>query len=95
MTGQADRDRADHPVGGVGRAADHDRHGPPGVGIAEGGGQRDQLVRDDALAPRELPGRPAAAQLLSGSGAQLLLDLAEVGLDFGYRAGDSMAWLDS
>ena len=83
MTGQADGDRADDPVGGVGRAADHDRHGPLAVGIADGGGRRDQLVGDDALAPLELPGCPAGAQLLGGCGAKLLLDLVEVGLYFG------------
>src|SRR5438034_6410969 len=87
MTGQADSDRTHYPVGGVGRTADHDRHGLPGVGIADGCCRRDQLVGDDALAPPEIRGCPTVAQLLSGCGAKLLLDLVEVGLYFGDGAG--------
>ena len=56
------------------------------AGIADGCGHRDQFLGDNALAPLEPPGRHAVAQLLSGRGAQLLLDLVEIGLQLGYGA---------
>ena len=68
MAGQADGDRTDHAVSGMRRAPDHDHHALPGAGIAEAGRHSDQLVRDDPLAPLELPSR---------LGAKLRLQLVE------------------
>ena len=59
MAGQADGDRTDHAVSGMGRAPDHDHRALAGAGIAEGGRHGDQLIRDEPLAPLELPVRPA------------------------------------
>ena len=94
VTGQADRGRADDPVGGVGGAADHDRHGVAGAGVAEGGGRREQFFGDDALAPLESPGRRGAVQLPGGGGAQLLLDPSKSDSSSAMAPGDSMARLD-
>ena len=62
MAGQADRDRTDHAVSGVGRAADDDGQGLIRVGFADGCGRCDQLIDDDALAPLELPGGSAGSE---------------------------------
>jgi hypothetical protein len=62
MAGQADGDRTGHAVSGMRRAPDHDHHALAGAGIADAGRPSDQLLRDDPLAPLELPVRPAAAQ---------------------------------
>ena len=43
-----------------------------GWGFTDGCGRCDQLIDDDALAPLELPGGPAGAQLPGGLGAKLL-----------------------
>jgi hypothetical protein len=74
MAGQADGDRTDHAVSGMRRARDHDRHVLGGAGIADAGRHSDQLLRDDPLAPLELPVRPAAAQLPGRQGAKLQLE---------------------
>ena len=66
MAGQADGDRPDGTVGGVGRASDDDRHRLVVMGVADGSGRRDQLVGDDALAPAA----DAAVSLLAGSGGR-------------------------
>src|SRR5206468_10876711 len=78
VAGQADRDRADHAVGGVGRTAGDDRHVLIWVGFADGGGRCTQLIGDDALASLELPGCSGDAQLRGGLDAKLLLYLIEV-----------------
>jgi hypothetical protein len=74
-TGQADRDRADHPVGGVGRAPDHDRHGVPGVGIADGGAMApgDSMARLDSWATYTTSMRPVrpCSNLTAASRARL------------------------
>ena len=63
VAGQADRDRTDHAVIAGGQAADDDGQGLIRVGFTDGCGRCDQLIDDDALAPLELPGGPAGAQL--------------------------------
>jgi hypothetical protein len=73
MAGQADGDRTDHAVSGMRRAPDHEHHALAGAGIADAGRNDDQLVRDEPLAPLELPVRPrpgncpAASARSSGS----------------------------
>jgi len=91
---QADRDRTDHAVVAGGRAADDDGRALIRVGFADGCGRCDQLIDDDALAPLELPGGPAGAQLPSGLGAKLLLDLVEVLFISAMAPCDSMSRLD-
>ena len=76
MAGPADGDRTDHAVSGMRRAPDHDHHALAGAGIAVAGRHGDQLVRDDPLAPLELPGRAAAAQLPGRLGAALAAGLS-------------------
>ena len=79
MAGQADGDRTGHAVNGMRRAPDHDHHALAGAGIAGAGRHGDQLLRDDPLAPLELPVRPAAAQLPGRLGAKLRLQLVGCG----------------
>ena len=86
MAGQADGDRTDHAVSGMGRAPHHDHHGLVGVRLADTGSHSDQLIGDDPLAPLEPPGRLAAAQLLGGLGVKFRLELIESGFHFGDRA---------
>jgi hypothetical protein len=92
--GQVDRDRTDHPVGGVRGAAGQDSHRFTRVGVADGGGRCDQLIGDDALAPFKLPGCPAGVQLPGGLGAKLPLDLVKVSSISAIAVADSMTRLD-
>ena len=83
MAGPADGDRTDHAVSGTRRAPDHDHHVLAGAGIADAGRHGDQLLRDDPLAPLELPGRPAATQLPCRLGTKFRLQLVECGFHLG------------
>jgi hypothetical protein len=76
MAGPADGDRTGHAVSGMGRASDHDHRALAGAGTAEAGRHGDQLLRDEPLAPLELPGRAAAAQLPGRRGAALAAGLS-------------------
>src|ERR1035438_8646676 len=79
---QADGDRADQPVHGLRRTADHDRHVVTGSVIADLLGRSDQRVRDRAQPAGEHPAVVAPAQLLGGLSAQVLRDLVEGGFRF-------------
>ena len=79
MAGQADGDRTDHAVSGMGRAPDHDHH------VLAGRASRmpaATAINPSATPPRvplELPVRPAAAQLPCRVGAKFPLQLVECG----------------
>lgn len=78
MTGQADSDGTDHTVRDLGRAPDHDHYGRPGMGPVDVLSRREQLLRDQALAPLKIPALNQAAQVPADRGAKLLLNLIKV-----------------
>jgi len=63
------------------------------MGIADGCGHRDQLVRDQALASLEFPALLAAAQLLAGLGMQVARDSSKLTSISAMAPGDIISML--
>jgi len=96
VAGQADSDGTDHTVRDVRRTPNRDNYGRLRMDSADVLGCREQFLRDQALAPLEVPALHAAAQLLADRGAKLSsCSISSKSVSSSLTAvGDSPAMLD-